>query len=121
MLDTQGAAGILPNSSDERKRGEAFPQSRLVGQTKQSHLTWRIGSQTRSPAGLILEIDIVFSLANLRCDQLKKSKAAVSRLYMAPAILMVPLLSRPASTALFLRTFSIVIWTFVRATASTKA
>src|SRR6516164_1072988 len=54
-------------------------------------------------------------------DQLKKSKAAVCRSYMAPAILMVPLLSRSASTALFLRTFSIVIWTFVRATASTKS
>ena len=38
-VDPQGAAGILPKSSDERKRGEAFPQSRLVGETKQSHLT----------------------------------------------------------------------------------
>jgi len=34
----QGAAGILPKSNDERKRGEAFPQSRSVSQTKQSHL-----------------------------------------------------------------------------------
>ena len=46
VLDTQGAAGILAKSSDERKSGEAFPQSRLVSQTKQSHLTWCIGSQT---------------------------------------------------------------------------
>jgi hypothetical protein len=40
VLDPQGAAGILPKSSDERKRGEAFPQTRLVSQAKQSHLTW---------------------------------------------------------------------------------
>jgi hypothetical protein len=33
-LDPQGAAGILPKSSDERKRGEAFPQSRSVGQNE---------------------------------------------------------------------------------------
>jgi len=48
VLDPQGAAGILPKSSDEGKRGEAFPQSRSVGQTKQSHLTWCIGSQHRA-------------------------------------------------------------------------
>ena len=53
-------------------------------------------------------------------DQFKNSKVAVSRLYMAPTILMVPLASRSDSTALFLRTLSSVIWTFVRATASTK-
>src|SRR5262249_2170774 len=34
--------GLLRESG--RKRCEAFPQSRLVGQTKQSHLTWCIGS-----------------------------------------------------------------------------
>ena len=43
-FDLRVAAGILPKSSDERKRGEAFPQSRSVGQTKQSHLTWCIGA-----------------------------------------------------------------------------
>jgi len=47
VLDPQGAAGILPKSSGERKRREAFPQSRTVGQTKQSHLTWYIGSKAK--------------------------------------------------------------------------
>src|SRR5262245_18886399 len=39
VFDPQGAAGILPKPDGERKRREAFPQSRSVGQTKQSHLT----------------------------------------------------------------------------------
>ena len=47
-FDLRVAAGILSKSNDERKRGEAFPQSRLVSQTKQSHLTWCIGLQTRA-------------------------------------------------------------------------
>ena len=47
-FDLRVAAGILAKSSDERKSGEAFPQSRLVSQTKQSHLTWCIGLQTRA-------------------------------------------------------------------------
>src|SRR5215469_7169091 len=52
--------------------------------------------------------------------QLRKSSTAVCRLYIAPAILMLPLLSSSASTALFFRILSIVISTLVRATASTK-
>ena len=63
MLDTQGAAGILSKSSEERKSGEAFPQSRLVSQTKQSHLTWCIDSQTRALARLIFKINIRKRLA----------------------------------------------------------
>ena len=51
--------------------------------------------------------------------QLKNSSAAVFKLYIAPAILIMPFRSNSANTALFFRTLSTVIWTFVRATAST--
>jgi hypothetical protein len=61
------------------------------------------------------------AIALLRHAQLRNSTAAVCRLYIAPKILMVPLLSRSASTALFFRMLFTVIWTFVRATASMKA
>ena len=54
-------------------------------------------------------------------NQVMNSTAAVSKLYIAPAILMAPLLSNPASTGLFFRMSFTVIRTFVRATASTKA
>jgi hypothetical protein len=32
VLDHQGAAGILPKPSDERKRGEAFPTTKISEQ-----------------------------------------------------------------------------------------
>ena len=51
----------------------------------------------------------------------KKSTTPVSRLYIAPAILMAPLDSIAASTGLSLRMLDIVISTFFRATASTNA
>ena len=34
MLDHQGAAGILPKLSDERKRGEAFPTIKISEQNE---------------------------------------------------------------------------------------
>ena len=52
--------------------------------------------------------------------QPKNSTAPVSRLYIAPVILIVPLASSSASTGLSFRMFAIVISTFLRATASTK-
>jgi hypothetical protein len=51
----------------------------------------------------------------------KKSTTPVSRLYIAPAILIAPCVSISASTGLSLRISAIVISTFFRATASTKA
>ena len=53
--------------------------------------------------------------------QLKNSTAPVSRLYIAPVILTVPLASSSASTGLSFRISATVISTFLRATASTKA
>ena len=51
----------------------------------------------------------------------KKSTTPVSKLYIAPAILIAPCVSNSASTGLSLRILAIVISTFFRATASTKA
>jgi hypothetical protein len=51
----------------------------------------------------------------------KKSTTPVFRLYIPPAILMSPCDSMSASTAPSLRILSIVISTFLRATASTNA
>jgi hypothetical protein len=53
--------------------------------------------------------------------QPKNSTAPVSRLYIAPVILTVPLASSSASTGLSFRISATVISTFLRATASTKA
>jgi hypothetical protein len=50
----------------------------------------------------------------------KKSTTPVSRLYIAPAILMAPLDSISASTGLSLRMSAIVSSTYLRATASTN-
>lgn len=54
-------------------------------------------------------------------NQTKNSNAPVSKLYIAPVILIVPPRSNSVNTALFFRILSTVIWTLVRATASTKA
>src|SRR5262249_45778300 len=51
----------------------------------------------------------------------KKPTSAVSKLYIAPAILTVPLVSSAPMTALRLWISAIVSSTFFRATASTKA
>src|SRR5712664_464302 len=51
----------------------------------------------------------------------KKSTTPVSRLYIAPAILIAPFDSFSANTGLPLRMSAIVISTFLRATASTNA
>jgi hypothetical protein len=51
----------------------------------------------------------------------KKSTTPVSKLYIAPAILIAPFDSISASTGLSLRMSAIVISTFLRATASTNA
>jgi hypothetical protein len=53
--------------------------------------------------------------------QTKKSTVAVLMLYIAPAILMAPTVSKSASTALRLRISPMVSSTFLRATASTKS
>jgi len=48
-FDLRVAAGILAKSSDERNEGRGFSTIKiLVSQTKQSHLTWCIGLQTRA-------------------------------------------------------------------------
>jgi hypothetical protein len=52
--------------------------------------------------------------------QAKKSTTPVSKLYIAPAILMEPLVSIAARTELSLRMLAIVISTFFSATASTN-
>jgi hypothetical protein len=51
----------------------------------------------------------------------RNSTIPVSRLYIAPAIFMLPVDSRSRSTGLFSRMSAMVVDTFVRATASTKA
>ena len=51
----------------------------------------------------------------------KNSTVPVSRLYIEPAIFMLPLDSRARSTGLFSRMLAIVSDTFCRATASTNA
>jgi len=51
----------------------------------------------------------------------RKATSAVSKLYIAPAILTAPLVSSAAMTALRLWISAIVSSTFFRATASTKA
>src|SRR5215472_15274517 len=85
VLDPQGAAGILPKSSDERKRCEAFPQSRLVGQTKQSHLTWYIGSaSTAAHAHLGLDLSVVknnLALKPLAREITCRLRASIARVH----------------------------------------
>ena len=54
-------------------------------------------------------------------DEGRKSTTAVSRLYIAPAILTAPVVSSSARTALRLRISAMVSSTFFRATASTKS
>jgi hypothetical protein len=54
-------------------------------------------------------------------SQVKNSTAAVFKSYIAPTILMVPLLSSSAKTVLFFRMSLTVMSTFLRATASMNA
>jgi hypothetical protein len=52
MLDHQGAAGILPNPSDERNRGEAFPTIKIN--------LWPcpLGAPTTSPGHAVATTDL---------------------------------------------------------------
>jgi len=90
-FDLRVAAGILPKSSDERKRGEAFPQLRSVSQTKQSHLTWFVIKQRRIRSAAMMKFERVPSAAPLTAiDIAPQCRLADGRRESATAVICVP-------------------------------
>ena len=88
---------------------------------------WLRGRVNGTELPISILVDPIGLASSLRSNPLtrelqpKNSTAPVSRLYIAPVILTVPLASSSASTGLSFRISATVISTFLRATASTKA
>src|SRR5205807_10439504 len=102
----------LPHSSPPADRHQTPPHQRLLLRADCSGAVLPFLSAIRPQP-----------ISSARPDQAphhaKKFNVAVSRLYIAPAILIMPLDSSSASTGLFLRMSVIVNSTFFCATAST--